>query len=68
MNSVEGLRSFRSRTKLGKFLGHVIFNESLNEPKTALNIMNEGKYFWIANTGKDVNTYFEGPAIFLVIF
>ena len=48
MNSIEGLRSFRSWTldswtKLKKFLGHVIFNESLNGPKIALNIMNEGQ-------------------------
>ena len=45
MNSVEELRSFRSRTKLEKVLGHVVFNESLNGPKIALNIMNEGKIF-----------------------
>ena len=32
-----------SRTKLRKFLGHVVFNESLNGPKIALNIMNEGQ-------------------------
>jgi hypothetical protein len=32
-----------SWTKLKKFLGHVIFNESLNGPKIALNIMNEGQ-------------------------
>jgi hypothetical protein len=32
-----------SWTKLRKFLGHVVFNESLNGPKTALNIMNEGQ-------------------------
>ena len=43
MNSVEGLRSFRSRTKLGKFLGHIVFNESLNGHKMALNMMNEGE-------------------------
>jgi hypothetical protein len=47
MNSVEALKGFgalRSRTRLGTFLGHVVFNdESLNGPKIALNIMNEGK-------------------------
>ena len=32
-----------SWTKLRKFLGHVVFNESLNGPKIALNIMNEGQ-------------------------
>ena len=34
-----------SWTKLRKFLGHVVFNESLNGPKIALNIMNEAKNF-----------------------
>src|ERR1700744_2384591 len=37
-------RSFRS-DKFRKFLGHIVFNESLNGPRIALNIMNEAKKF-----------------------
>ena len=34
--------AFRS-DKIRKFLGHIVFNESLNGPRIALNIMNEAK-------------------------
>jgi hypothetical protein len=34
------------RGELGKFLGHIVFNESLNGHKMALNMMNEGKNFF----------------------
>jgi hypothetical protein len=40
-------RSFRS-DKIRKFLGHIVFNESLNGPRIALNIMNEAKKFLMA--------------------
>ena len=36
--------AFRS-DKIRKFLGHIAFNESLNGPRIALNIMNEAKNF-----------------------
>ena len=44
MCSVERLRSFRS-DKIRRFLGHIVFNESLNGLRIALNIMNEAKNF-----------------------
>ena len=39
--------AFRS-DKIRKFLAHIVFNESLNGPRIALNIMNEAKFFWMA--------------------
>ena len=41
---LEGLGAFRS-DKIREFLGHIVFNESLNGPRIALNIMNEAKNF-----------------------
>ena len=41
---LKGLGAFRS-DKIRRFLGHVVFNESLNGLRIALNIMNEAKNF-----------------------
>ena len=43
---LKGLGAFRSdENKIRKFLGHIVFNESLNGPRIALNIMNEAILF-----------------------
>ena len=44
---LKGLGAFRS-DKIRKFLEHIVFNESLNGPRIALNIMNEAKNFLMA--------------------
>ena len=41
---LKGLGAFRS-DKIRRFLGHIVFNESLNGLRIALNIMNEAKKF-----------------------